>query len=345
MAKRGAGIREVAAAAGLSVTTVSHALNDARYGRVSRETRERVRAVAAQLGYRPSGLARALRANRSATIGVISDRIATTPYAVRLLLGAQEVATASRIMLLVVNTDGDPERDDAAAELLLDREVDGVLYASVYHRAVDMPQSLQGTACVLADAYATDRSVPSVVPDEVGGARAALDVLAVAGHRRIGFLNDSYDIPASRARLDGYLRGMKDAGLSVEPQWVVEARPDSEGGYQGARKLLSQSEPPTGIFCFNDRMAMGVYRAAAELNLVIPQDLSVVGFDDLRLISEGLYPKLTTVALPHREIGAVATAMLLGAISDPSAASGKPLQEVIHCDLVERNSVSSPAGM
>jgi LacI family transcriptional regulator len=178
--------------------------------------------------------------------------------------------------------------------------------------------------------------VPSVVPDEVGGGRTATEELIRHGHSRIGFLNNVDDIPATRGRLEGYRAALRDAGLPFDQRLVVEGRSDTEGGLQAARKLLSATDRPTAVFCFNDRMAMGAYHAAAELGLRIPEDLSVVGFDNQELIAEGLRPGLTTVALPHYEMGAWAVETLIAHIEGQKRAD----HTVLNCPLVLRNSVA-----
>jgi LacI family transcriptional regulator len=177
-----------------------------------------------------------------------------------------------------------------------------------------------------------------VVPDEVGGGRTATGELIRHGHTRIGFINNVDDIPATRGRLEGYRAALDDAGLAFDPRLVLDGMSDTEGGLQTARKLLSATERPTALFCFNDRMAMGAYHAAAELGLRIPEDLSVVGFDNQELIAEGLRPALTTVALPHYEMGAWAVETLIAQIEGHELEG--PRQATLSCPLVPRNSVA-----
>jgi LacI family transcriptional regulator len=193
---------------------------------------------------------------------------------------------------------------------------------------------------VLLDAKTTDSSVSSAVPDEEGGARTAVEVLVGAGHRRIAFLNNVDDIPAARGRLDGYRKTLQAAGIQYDDSLVVRGLSDTEGGYHAACAVLDLDPRPTAIFSFNDRMAMGVYHAAAERGLRIPEDLSVVGFDNQDLIAEGLRPRLTTVALPHYEMGAWALETLIRQIESPGSA---PEQVQLTCPLVPRQSVAEPS--
>ncbi len=333
-------IRDVAERAGVSVTTVSHVLNDVPGKRISPETRERVRRVAVQLGYTPNSVARSLRLQRSEMIALVSDEIATTPHAGRIILGAQEAASKHGWLMLLVNTGFDVEFEAAEIEALRHRQVDGFLYARMFHQQVVLPPSLEGAPTVLLDATTPEPSVPSVVPDEFSGGRTAARVLIDRGHTRVGFLNNVDDIPAARGRLAGYRAAMQEAGIAFNERWVTHDESETDGGLRAARRVLDQPERPTALFCFNDRMAMGAYHAAAELGLRIPEDVSIVGFDDQELIATGLRPRLTTVALPHYEMGAWAVETLIRQVTDASAETAQ--QVVLECPLVTRDSVAPP---
>jgi LacI family transcriptional regulator len=338
MAKR-VSIKDVAHRAGVSVTTVSHVLNDAPGKRVSEDTRSRVRVAADELGYRPNGVARSLRLNRSQILALVSDEIATTPHAGQIILGAQEAASRRGWLLMFVNSGGDPGTELAEIQALQQRQVDGFLYATMYHREVTVPEELRDVPTVLLDARTADASFSSAVPDEVEGGRTATKVLVDHGHRRIALVNNVDDIPATRERLAGYRRALEAAGLPSDGGLVVAARSETEGGIVAGGRLLDREDRPTAIFCFNDRMAMGVYHAAAVRGLRIPEDLSVVGFDNQELIADGLRPGLTTVALPHYEMGAWAVDRLIRTIEDPEV---RPEQVRLPCPLVVRDSVAAP---
>lgn len=342
---KGVGIRDVAKLAGVSVTTVSHVLNDTPQMRVAEGTRARVREAAKTLGYGPNRAARALRTNKSGLIGMLSEDIATTPHAGRIILGAQEAAREHDLTLVIVNTErdsnGDSHKDDV--QTLIDRQVEAVLYATMYHRRVSLPPNLQGVPAVLIDS--TDRAgiVPSVVPDEVGGAIAAVAHLVEAGHRRIGFLNNDDDVPATHERLVGFRQVLRDHGIPVDETLIVQAPSETLPGYALARDVLARPDRPTALFCYNDRMAMGAYRAAAELGLDIPGDLSIVGFDNQELIAANLFPGLTTVALPHYEMGAWAVETLVRLLrgeAEYKALADTPTR--LDCPIVIRGSVAGP---
>jgi LacI family transcriptional regulator len=347
MAKR-VGLKDVAAAAGVSITTVSHILNEVEGKRINPETRRRVTETAARLGYAPNDLARGLRLQRSNTIGFVSDHIATTPFAGRIILGAQEAAAKKGLLLLVLNTGGDRDLETSEIDLLLQRQVDGVLYAAMSHRILPVPDNLRGVPTVLLDARPEDLSVPSVVPDEVRGGYTAVRELIEHGHRRIAFATNTEDIPATHGRLEGYRQALTEAGIPFDPALVTAEFCDTAGGYAASLGLLGvpAERRPTALFCFNDRMAMGAYRAAAELGLAIPRDLSVIGFDNQELICDGLVPTLTTIELPHYEMGARAVALLLSQTDKAAKPRPRTQQidpELLPCPLVRRDSVAPPS--
>ncbi|MEF2975900.1 LacI family DNA-binding transcriptional regulator [Subtercola sp. YIM 133946] len=345
MVRKHIGIRDVAEAAGVSVTTVSHVLNNTPHSRTSSETRARVKDAAARLGYGPNRMAQGLRTQRSGMIGLLSEEIATTPHAGRIILGAQETARAHDLTLVIINSerDSNDENHRADVDALLNRQVDGILYATMYHRELSLPANLLGTPAVLIDASDRAGLVPSVVPDEEGGAVAAVQALTDAGHRRIGFLNNIDDVPATHGRLEGYRAVLSAAGIRFDPGLVSNSPSETAAGYEAARAMLDRADRPTALFCYNDRMAMGAYRAAAELGLSIPRDLSIVGFDNQELIAANIYPALTTVALPHYEMGAWAVETLVGLMAgheELRLLADQPT--LIACPLVERDSIAPP---
>jgi LacI family transcriptional regulator len=332
-------IRDVAAAVGVSSTTVSHVLNAVRHARVADETRLRVRQAAEQLGYSPSRAARGLRLQRTHTLALLSDEIATTPYAGQIILGAQETAFDLGWTLFLLNTGADRAVEERDVRLLVQLEIEGVLYATMYHRRVELPAGLRSLPTVLLDARSDDETVPAVVPDEVAGGCSAVEELIAHGHRRIGFAQNVDDIPATYGRLEGYREALAAAQIAYDPALVVAEDSQAGGGYLAARRLLEAPDRPTALFCFNDRMAMGAYRAAAELGLRIPQELSIIGFDNQQVIAEGLYPALTTVALPHYEMGRWAVEALVGLLGD-GPRPAPPYPHLMPCPVVRRDSVA-----
>ncbi len=335
-------IQDVATQAGVSATTVSHVLNRVETARVKDETRKRVEEAAARLGYTPNSLARGLRRQRSQTLALLSDRIATSPFAGGIILGAQEKAAELGWVLMLYSTGDDPDVERREIRTLLQHQVDGVLYATWYHRQVTVPPELAGTPLVLLDCTSSDPDLASVVPDEYGAGYSATQELLRHGHRRIGFITNIEDVPATHGRLRGYRDALHAAGISYQEHLVASDISETSGGYRTALQVLTGPDRPTAIFAYNDRMAMGLYRAARELGLDIPNDLSVVSIDNQEIIAEGLYPGLTTMALPHYEMGAWAVHHLISHVGTSDSARQPAEQAVLPCPIVRRGSVAAP---
>ena len=334
-------IKEIAKHAQVGTTTVSRVLNSHPY--VSTEKRRRVMEAIETLDYHPSQTARHLRGSPSGLLGFLTDDVATTPYAVDIIRGAQQVAWEHSRVLLVADSGRNRQSAEAAVDVFLEREVEGIVYAAMYHRPVELPYDLERAPTVLANCFLEDRRAPSVVPDEFDGGYTATEALLKAGHRRIGFINlwearvgilPSL-VPAINGRLRGYRQALQAYGIPFDAALVRFTNQSPADNYHHARGLMSLSEPPTAIFCGNDKVAMTCYSALAELNLHIPQDVAVIGFDNIVDIAEGLLPALTTIQLPHYEMGKWAVQYLM----DSQNSDLKPLQRRLPCPLVLRDSV------
>ena len=333
-------MNDVANLAGVSQTTVSFVINNVEGANIPPETQARVLAAINALGYRPNVLARGLRSSRTHTIGFVTDLIATTPYAVRILEGAQDLAWANGYLLLLVNTGGNQQMKEAAVNMMLDRQVDGIIYATMYHREVHPPANMHDLPAVLLDCYTADRSLPSVVPNEVLGGRTAVEHLLKKGHRRIGYAQDVAPTPAAGSRQAGLKQALDSYGLTFDESLVKRGDSTTGGGYQATMALMRLPKPPTAIFCYNDRMALGAYNALRELDLSVPDDVAVIGFDNQELIAAEISPPLTTIALPHYEMGRWAVQHLLDLIENPDMMiDDSPVQHQIACPLIERQSV------
>ncbi|HEU5103339.1 MAG TPA: LacI family DNA-binding transcriptional regulator [Roseiflexaceae bacterium] len=325
---------DVARAAGVSQTTVSFVVNDMPNANIPRETRERVWAVVEELGWRPNAMARGLRTQHSHTIGLISDEIATSSHAGKIIQGAQDAAWAHGKMLLVINTGNNTDIERAALDMMLERQVEALIYATMYHREV-IPPALGQVPTVLLDCYAADRSLPSVVPDEVQGGRTATEVLLSKGHRRIGLVNEIGPLAAMFGRLEGYQQALASYDLPFDSQLVRSGSSIAPEGYRCTLELMQLPEPPTALFCFNDSMAMGAYDAVKQLGRSIPGDIAIVGFDNLEVIAAQLRPPLTTMELPHYAMGQWAVQYLIDHVDSPQST---PVQQLIPCALIERAS-------
>lgn len=332
-----AGIADVAAAAGVSRSTVSLVLNGAD-ARISDATRERVRRVAAEIGYVPNPVARSLRTRQTSTVGLISDRIATTPFAGRMLAGAQDAARELGYLVFLINTDGDDQIEQDGIAALMDHRVDKFIYASMWHREIAEPTKLPAST-VFMDCRPVSGGYPAVVPDDHAGGVAAVRELVVAGHRRIAYVDTTEeDRPASDLRRRGYLEVLAESGIDADPRLQVAGDTSAAGGRQATLALLDLPAEvrPTAVFCFNDRMAAGAYAAAHARGLRIPDDLSIFGYDDQQLVAADLDPPLSTIALPHYEMGRWAMEVALGAREVPRDTFRMP------CPVIRRASVGPP---
>jgi LacI family transcriptional regulator len=304
-------LRDVAQRAGVSVATVSLVVNDKAESRTGEATRQRVRQAINELGYRKNALASSLVRGQSTFIGFVADAIATTPFAGKIIRGAQEEAWKQGYVLLVADTNGIPDITNQAIEMMADHRAHGVLYSTWYHRDVEPPAALQGLNTVFVNCRARTPGSYSVVPDEEQGGAEATNTLIRRGHRRIAFINATDDAPSTRGRLRGYRAALRSAGIEYDPRLVLKVFPEQEGGYAAAASLLALPQPPSAVFCYNDRVAMGLYDCMRDHQVRIPEDIAVVGFDDQEVIAAHLRPALSTIALPHYDIGARSVRALL----------------------------------
>ena len=332
--KRAPTMRDIARLAGVSQTTVSFVLSNKPNVTIADETRQKIMQVVEETGYRPNNIARSLRSSRTQVFGFVSDEIATTPYAGQIIQGAQDTAWRAGKLLLLINTGRDPAARKTAIRVLLEHQVEAILYATWFHRRVEPPDLLRDVPTVLIDCFASDAALPSVVPDEAQGARAAVEYLLHRGHRRVGFITRDDPIPAVVGRLQGYRQALEAYAISFDPALVRPSERDAEGGYRGTMALLQLPDPPTALFCFNDRMAMGAYDALRKLGRAIPDDVAVVGFDNQEIIAAQLYPPLTTMELPHYKMGQWGVNYLLTHLDGEQPA----IQHTIECPLIERQS-------
>lgn len=336
--KKQATMWDVAAAAGVSQATVSLVINDADGGRVSPTTRERVMQAVRELDYRTNAFARSLRSGDSGLIGFISDEVASAPFAGRLLKGAQDLAWETGNVILSVDTYNDVTLEAAAIDMMRSYRVRGIMYASMYHRIVELPEALADVPTVVVNSQEAGDRVASFFPDEELGGYTATRHLLDAGHRRIGMINiqpQESPLPAGIGRLAGYRRALDEAGIAFDETVIRYGEGVVEDGLALTRDLMSIAHPPTAIFCGNDRTAWGGYRALEALGLEVPTDCSIVGFDDQDTLAPYLDPGLTTVALPFEQMGRAA----LDALLNPTA--GEPADHAIGCSLVVRGSVTS----
>ena len=325
---------DVANEARVSQTTVSLVLNHADGARLSPATRARVIKAAAKLGYQPVRRGGGA-VSAAATIGFVCDELSTDPWTAIGLDGVREKAWAQGLTVTVMATRGDADLEAAALAQLAALPLAGLVYATINTRLVDQPAWTGSSPMVLLNCHAASGGLASVVPGEVAGGHAATDVLIRAGHRRIGYVNGEAGMEAARHRLRGYRQALATADLPFDPDLVREGNWAPLSGYEATRALMALAHPPTAIFCANDLMAVGAYEALRELGLRIPDDVAVMGYDD-REIAQHLHPPLTTVLLPHFEMGSIAAEWLIDAAA---GSSGRPMQIKVECPVVMRDSV------
>jgi LacI family transcriptional regulator len=326
---------EVALAAGVSQTTVSLVLNRAAGARLSVETRHRVEEAARALGYqleRGGGL-RASKAD-AGMIGFVVDELSTDPWMAIGLDGAREAAWKRGLTVSVAVTRGDPQMEKTIFKRMMSPSLVGWIYGTINTRRVHPYPVFYRKPLILLNCYVADQSLPSVVPAEVIGGHTAAQRLVDAGHRRIGFINGEPWMDASRDRLKGYRQALASADIPYDADLVRSGNWEPATGYAMTRELMALKRPPTAIFCANDLMAAGCYDALRELGLSIPADISVIGYDD-REIARYLRPPLTSVVLPHFEMGAAAVEYLI----DHANGLRRPWQLKIEGPLAERQSI------
>jgi LacI family transcriptional regulator len=344
-------IREVAAMAGVAVSTVSAVLNDTGDAKVASTTRSRVLEAVEILGYQPHHGARALRGKRFGCLVVIDDEISTGAYGGQMLAGVRDICDDAGIPVVNLSSGDDAARETDAlryARFLTDRPVI-VATVSETVRTAPLPPNL-----VLLNGRTADDDIPGIVPDEGTGSALAVRELLSFGHRRIGFATIDPCEPADR-RLHAAQQVLRDeVGPDAVPDELVvrmrHVEATATGGHEAGSRLLALPHPPTAVVCFNDRMAMGVYRAAGERGWRVPDDLSVIGFDNLEPVADSLAPGLTTVALPEVEMGQLAAAVALGIRESQPEAESIELPEAMEvgrslfvpCPLVIRESVGTP---
>lgn len=328
-------IREVAEAAGVSVKTVSRMLSG--HEGVKPKTRARIEAVMAEMNYFPSAAARSLRGHATGIVSLLTDSLTTTPDAFELVKGVQSVCEARGKLLMIGETGAEAKAFARQVDEFRRHRAEAILKATLAHDIIEVEQSFQGSSFVLINCFERPETrFPSFVPDDRGGQRALVEHLIDRGHRRIALLGLLPEMVATSLRLEGYLDAHRERGLSVDPELLrtgVVRNPD-EFSQLGSilDGLLQLDRPPTAIACGNDKMALRALMILRARGVLIPEEVSLVGFDDYRLIADNLVPRLTTARLPYFEMGVRAV---------EAALDGADIAvEALPCKVVERESVA-----
>ncbi|RQW62529.1 LacI family DNA-binding transcriptional regulator [Vibrio viridaestus] len=299
-------IKQVAARAGISFKTVSRVINNEP--NVKPETRNKVEKAIAELGYRPNSAARMMRNAKSGVIGFISDEVSTTSASIEIIKGAQELAWQHSKLLMVLNIKPDDDSVKKAIEQLLQFRAEGVIYASMYHKPVSLPKDLHNLPTVLVNCFSPTQRIASVVPDDYLAAYDLTTRMIKKGARRIALLNLNKRIIAAAERQKGYFDAHYAAGIQIDDVYARNAVIEENGQERYITEnvldeLLALPEPPDAIVCGKDQLAMQVYFYLAQKGIVVGKDIAIGSFDNMDPIPQTLKPGLSTMALPHLDMG------------------------------------------
>jgi LacI family transcriptional regulator len=302
-------MRDVAKKAGVSVTSVSHVINQTRP--VSENIQQNVQSALQELGYQPNALARSLRRKQSHTIGMVVPDSAN-PFFAGIVRGIEDAVFTQDYTVILGNSDGDPQKELVYTKVLAEKQVDGILFVAVGKSNKEHANLINKirVPLVVIDRDVPDLSVDSVLTDNAQGGRLAIEHLLSLEHQRIGCITGPSDLTPSADRVAGYRQALIQANIPVDESIIIKGDFQFEGGYRAARQLLTMPHPPTAIFACNDLMAVGAISASIELGYRVPEQISVIGFDDIPLASF-TNPPLTTIIQPKYEMGELAATLLL----------------------------------
>jgi LacI family transcriptional regulator len=332
-------LKDLAARARVHPSTISRVANNDPDLRIAPATRSRIEALLRETGYQPNGIARGLKLRQTNVLAVVIPDV-TNPFFAALFRGVEDAAAPRGFNVLLCNTDGTPERQRSHLQSLEARRVDGVILASSFLRDPGVRDlRKQKVPYVLVNRFSDEGEDPFVGSDDLVGGRLATSHLIALGHRRIGHLAGRATVSTGVMRRRGYLAAHQLAGLTPDPRLIVEAGYSEEGGAVAARRLLALRDRPTALFAITDLAALGALEAALSLGLRVPEDVAIVGYNDIPLASR-VSPGLTTMHVPIHDFGAVAAGMLLEQIE-----SGAPSRRrvLFPPELVVRGSTVAAA--
>lgn len=327
-------MKDVARLAGVSTSTVSHVINNNRF--VSEQVRNRVEQAIRELNYAPSALARSLKIKQTRTIGMLLTA-SSNPFYSEVVRGVENSCYERGYSLILCNTEGDEERMNRSLETLMQKRVDGLLMmcTETHLPSADILNRYPSVPMVMMD-WAPFEGRGDIIQDNaLLGGELATQYLIDRGYTRIACIAGPLDKTPARLRLDGFHQAMAASGLAVPPGYVVDGDFEFQGGFNAMNQLLALDPPPQAVFTSNDAMAVGVYHALYQAGLRVPQDMAVMGYDNIEL-ARYLTPPLSTIHQPKDELGELAIDTLIHRMSDPDA-SQQTL--VLTPELVERGSV------
>lgn len=327
-------MKDVARLAGVSTSTVSHVINNNRF--VSDAVREKIEAAISELNYAPSALARSLKINQTHTIGMLLTA-SSNPFYSEVVRGVENSCYERGYSLVLCNTEGDEERMNRSLETLLQKRVDGLLIMCTESHlpSEDILKRYPSIPTVMMD-WAPFEGDSDLIQDNslLGGEQATVYLIS-RGYTRIACIAGPQDKTPARLRLDGYKKAMATAGLPILPGYIVDSDFEFQGGFNAMNQLLSLNPAPQAVFTSNDAMAVGVYHALYQAGLSVPQDMAVIGYDNIEL-ARYMTPPLTTIHQPKDELGELAIDALIHRLADPGVS---PQLLVLTPELIERASV------
>ena len=325
-------IREVAKKAGVSSATVSHVANNTRF--VSEDVRERVKTAMRELNYRPNALARSLRRGETHTLGLILPD-SSNPFFAEVGHAIESEAFALGYSVILCNTDNDENKERIYTEVLENKQLDGIIFVGAGENRESISQIVKnGLPLVVVDREMGNLELDTVTTENYQGGLLATQHLISLGHKVIGCITGPSNITPSADRVTGYRAALQQAGIPIEESLIARGDFHASSGYSAALQLLAHNPRPTAIFVCNDIMAIGALRAAAQLSLSVPENIAIVGFDDIELASYTT-PALTTIAQPKQEIGQLAVKLIFERMGNPSL---QPRRIILSTQLVIRES-------
>ena len=331
-------MKDIARLAQVSTSTVSHVINGSRF--VSDEIRQKVMRIVVELNYTPSYIARSLKVKATKTIGLLVTAT-NNPFFSEVMAGVEQYCQKNQYNLIIATTGGDAKRLQQNLQTLIRKQVDGILLMcgdSRFQADMELTVSLP---LVVMDWWFTELNADKILENSERGGYLATKSMVDVGHQKIGIITGNLRKSVAKNRLQGYKKALSEANIVLNPDWIVESHFDFEGGIVGAQKLLALSDRPTAIFCCSDTIAIGAYQAIQNQGLRIPQDISIMGYDDIEL-ARYLFPSLSTISQPKAELGKLAVETLLQRIQEPNE-NYRTL--VLEPTCILRESISSPSNV
>ncbi|MBR9911428.1 MAG: LacI family transcriptional regulator [Gammaproteobacteria bacterium] len=331
-------INDVAELAGVSVKTVSRYLSG--FEGISAKTVARIEKATTELEYFPSAAARSLRGQTTGIVSLIADNLTTSPFAADIVKGVHAVCEKNDKLLLIGETGENQKTFEKLVDRFRQQKTEAIITAASHHKTIHITQSFEQCPLVLVNCFDDQRKYPSIVPDDRQGSYDLTRRLLALGHKNIAFVMLPEDMVATRLRRQGFEEAMHEAGAEINPKWMIYSTvrrpPDTLQWLRSVLEtMLAPRKRPTAILCGNDKMAFRMLMQLHAMGLEVPKDVSVVGYDDFRLISESTVPGLTTAALPYYQMGVRAAELALSLTT--SKARPRAI-EAIHCDLIVRDS-------